>query len=106
MSGGSGGCSCGWTASCSGRQPRAHCRSSGARWSGTSMLSLGLDLSERPARAVVIDEAGQVVARGSGADGAEAVRAAQHTPPAVVAGVALFNEAGEAPAVAGIKVVT
>src|SRR5437773_11292997 len=106
MSGGSGGCSCGWTASCSGRQPRAHCRSGGARWSGTSTLSLGLDLSERPARAVVIDEAGEVVARGSGADGAEAVRAATHAHPPDAAGVALFNEAGEAPPLAGIKAVT
>ena len=35
------------------------------------MLSLGLDLSERPARAVVVDEAGEVLARGTGADGAD-----------------------------------
>ena len=69
------------------------------------MLSLGLDLSERPARAVVIDEAGEVVARGSGADAADALSAATHTPSPDVAGVALFNEA-EAPPVAGIKVVT
>ena len=44
------------------------------------MLSLGLDLSERPARAVVVDEAGEVLARGSGADGAEAVRDAARRP--------------------------
>ena len=69
------------------------------------MLSLGLDLSERPARAVVIDEAGEVVARGSGADAADALSAATHTPSPDVAGVALFNEA-EAPPVAGVKVVT
>ena len=70
------------------------------------MLSLGLDLSERPARAVVIDEAGEVVARGTGADGLEAVRAARHSQPPDVAGVALFNEAGDPPAVSGIKTVT
>ena len=68
------------------------------------MLSLGLDLSERPARAVVIDEAGEVVARGSGADGAEAVRAARHTRAPDVAGVALFNDAKEESEVGGVKV--
>jgi glucokinase len=69
------------------------------------MLSLGLDLSERPARAVVIDEIGEVVARGSGADGAEAVRAASHTRAPDVAGVALFPEAKDDPEVPGITVV-
>ena len=67
------------------------------------MLSLGLDLSERPARAVVIDEAGEVVARGSGADGAEAVRAAKHTRAPDVAGVALFTDAKDDLTVAGVK---
>ena len=49
----------GWIASCSADdRTRARCRSSGARWSGTSMLSLGLDLhpERRRVRAVVIDE--------------------------------------------------
>ncbi len=40
------------------------------------MLSLGVDLSARPARAVIADERGEVVSRGSGANGAAAVRAA------------------------------
>ena len=70
------------------------------------MLSLGLDLSERPARAVVIDEAGEVVARGTGADAAEAVRAAVHTRASDVAGVAMFSDAKDDPAVAGVKAVT
>ena len=69
------------------------------------MLSLGLDLSERPARAVVIDEIGEVVARGSGTDAAEAVRAARHTPAPAVAGVALFDT-GEVPSIPGLTEVT
>jgi glucokinase len=70
------------------------------------MLSLGLDLSERPARAVVIDEAGEVVARGTGADGPDAVLAATPAKSPDVAGVALFSDAGPAPAVAGVATVT
>jgi glucokinase len=70
------------------------------------MLSLGLDLSERPARAVVVDEAGEVLARGSGADGAEAIRQATHVRAPEIAGVALFNDSKDTPAVAGIEVVT
>jgi glucokinase len=70
------------------------------------MLSLGLDLSERPARAVVIDEAGAVLARSTGADGAEAVRHATHVRAPEVAGVAMFNDSRDSPAVAGLQVVT
>src|SRR6266566_1036235 len=81
-------------------------RSSGRTRTGASMLSPRVDLSEPPAPAVVIDEAGEVVARGSGADGAEAVGAARHRHPPDVAGVALFNETGDVPAVAGINAVT
>jgi glucokinase len=40
------------------------------------MLSLGVDLSQRPARAVVVDDRGGVIGRGSAAGGAAAVRAA------------------------------
>jgi predicted NBD/HSP70 family sugar kinase len=40
------------------------------------MLSLGVDLSERPARAVVVNDRGEVIARGSAATGGAAVRAA------------------------------
>lgn len=69
------------------------------------MLSLGLDLSERPARAVVIDESGEVVARGSGADGAEAVRAATQARGSDVAGFASFNDKDD-PEVAGVTTIT
>ena len=66
------------------------------------MLSLGLDLSERPARAVVVDEQGTVVARGSADSADDAVRAvsAGHAPD--VAGVAV-QDAGRKVAVAGVK---
>lgn len=70
------------------------------------MLSLGLDLSERPARAVVIDADGTVLARGTGADGAEAVRNATHDPNPSVAGVAMFNDTKDSARVAGITQVT
>jgi glucokinase len=40
------------------------------------MLSLGIDLSERPARAVIVNDRGEVIARGSAATGGAAVRAA------------------------------
>ena len=47
------------------------------------MLSLGVDLSARPARAVVVDDRGGVIARATGASGAAAVRTAagKHTIP-------------------------
>src|SRR5918993_1458418 len=51
---------------------RARSPSSGARWSGTSMLSLGVDLSTRPARAVVVDGRGAVLGRGTAAAAAAA----------------------------------
>ncbi len=70
------------------------------------MLSLGLDLSELPARAVVVDDTGEVLARGSGADGAEAVRNVTHVRAPEIAGVATFKESKASVAVAGIKVVT
>lgn len=70
------------------------------------MLSLGLDLSERPARAVVIDEGGEVLARGSGADGAQAIRQAKHAPAPGIAGVAIFDGSKDSPAVKGITAVT
>jgi glucokinase len=69
------------------------------------MLSLGLDLSERPARAVVIDEAGAVLARGDGADGAEAVRGAVAARRPEVAGVAIFDGSKESPDVADMTAV-
>ncbi len=79
--------------------PRAgrarRCRSNGARWSGTSMLSLGLDLSERPARAVSRRRRRRVLARGRGADGAEAVRAVLSAATPEVAGVAAIRPEGQ-----------
>jgi glucokinase len=70
------------------------------------MLSLGLDLSERPVRAVVVDEDGQVLARSNGADAAEATRNATHVRAPDIAGVAIFGDSKDSVEVAGIKVVT
>src|SRR5258708_37783931 len=70
------------------------------------MLSLGLDLSERPVRAVVVDEAGEVLARGNGADAAEATRHATHVRAPDIAGVAIFGDSKDGVEVAGITVVT
>ena len=70
------------------------------------MLSLGLDLSVSPVRAVLVNDEGAVLASASGADGAEAVRNATHVGGPDVAGAAIFNDAGQTPAVAGVRVVT
>lgn len=69
------------------------------------MLSLGLDLSERPARAVIVDAQGHVMARGSGADGADAVRAVLLVATPDVAGLAAIDPK-DTVAVKGVKVVT
>lgn len=69
------------------------------------MLSLGLDLSERPARAVIVDAQGQVLARGGGADGAEAVRAVLSAATPEVAGLAAIDPKDTA-AVTGVTRVT
>lgn len=69
------------------------------------MLSLGLDLSESPARAVVVDAQGNVLARGSGADSAEAVRAVLSAATPQVAGLAALDPKQKA-AVKGVKTVT
>jgi glucokinase len=63
------------------------------------MLSLGLDLSERTARAVVIDDAGTVLGRGAG-DPGDAVRQALSGHSADAAGLATF--ADRTPDVAGL----
>ena len=53
------------------------------------MNSLGLDLSERgTARAVIVDAAGGVGARATGADASDAVHHATHARPAEIAGIA------------------
>lgn len=69
------------------------------------MLSLGLDLSERPARAVIVDAQGQVIARGSGTGGADAVRAVLATATPDVAGLAAIDPKDKV-SVKGVKVVT
>lgn len=69
------------------------------------MLSLGLDLSERPARAVVVDAQGHVLARGSGAGSAEAIRAVLAVATPQVAGLAALDPKEKA-AVKGVKAVT
>jgi glucokinase len=71
------------------------------------MLSLGLDLSAQPARAVVVDERGQVVARATGATGSQAARAAAKGQSPGVAGSAHVNR-GETDkiSVPGLKSIT
>lgn len=66
------------------------------------MLSLGVDLSEHPARAVMVDDRGQVLARGSADSGAAAVRAAAAGHKADVACIA-GSDAADAIAVPGVK---
>jgi glucokinase len=70
------------------------------------MLSLGLDLSERPVRAVVVQESGAILARATGADAAEAVRHATQIRAPQVAGVAMFNDGKDGPVLPGLDVVT
>ena len=69
------------------------------------MLSLGLDLSESPARAVVVDAQGHVLARGSGAGSDEAVRAVLSAATPQVAGLAALD-ARQKVAVKGVKDIT
>ena len=69
------------------------------------MLSLGVDLSQRPARAVVVDERGSVVARGRGATAGAAVRAAAGSRKVNRAGIAAA-ETADAIVVPGISRVT
>ena len=70
------------------------------------MLSLGLDLSELPARAVLVNNEGAVLASASGADAAEAARHATHLRAPDVAGAAMFNDGRDTPALAGIPAVS
>ena len=65
------------------------------------MLSLGVDLSERPARAVVVNDRGEVIARGTGATPGAAVRAAAGKHKIDRAGVAAMD-AAEKVAVPGV----
>lgn len=69
------------------------------------MLSLGVDLSQRPARAVVVDDRGGVIGRGSAASGGAAVRAAAAKQKVDRAGVAAAD-AAEKLSVPGLSRVT
>jgi len=55
------------------------------------MLSLGLDLSERPVRAVVVSDSGEVVGRATGDNAEEAVRAAASGHAIEVGGIAVLD---------------
>lgn len=68
------------------------------------MLSLGLDLSERPARAVVVDEKGTVLARGSGDPADAAVKAAAGAGQPDRAGIAA--DASDETTIAGVVSIT
>jgi glucokinase len=70
------------------------------------MLSLGLDLSGLPARAVLVNDEGAVLASASGADAAEAARSATHLRAPDVAGAAMFSDGRDTPALAGIRAVS
>ena len=70
------------------------------------MLSLGLDLSERPVRGIVAQEGGEILARVTGVDAAEAVRHATQVRAPQIAGVAMFNDGKDDPVLAGIGAVT
>jgi glucokinase len=68
------------------------------------MLSLGLDLTERPARAVVIDDGGRILARATGDTAADAMRTLKKSHPTERAGVASPDPEHAAP-VPGLKTV-
>jgi glucokinase len=68
------------------------------------MLSLGVDLSERPARAVVVDDRGTVLGRASADDMDQAVRDAMSGHAPNVAGVAVHD--ARQVGVPGVKTVT
>ena len=66
------------------------------------MHSLGVDRSERPARAVVVDEQGKVLARASADTGAAPARAATTGRAADSTGFAAYD-GGEVLAVPGVE---
>jgi predicted NBD/HSP70 family sugar kinase len=68
------------------------------------MLTLGIDLSQRPVRAALVDESGRIVASGTGADAAQAASEVARGGAADAAGVALPD--GAAPSLPGISRVT
>lgn len=71
------------------------------------MLSLGLDLSVQPARAVVVDERGQVISRATGPTGSQAARAAaKGQSPALAAAAHIDRGEGDKISVPGVKTIT
>ena len=60
------------------------------------MLSLGLDLSDTPVRAAVVNERGEIVARGVGADAGDAARAARGASPEAAGVASADGRAGAA----------
>src|SRR3954469_1840717 len=69
------------------------------------MLSLGLDLSERLARAVLVDDRGQVMGRGSGATGTQAAKVAAKGQAPGAAG-ATQGDPGDKITIPGVKSIT
>jgi glucokinase len=65
------------------------------------MLTLGLDLSDRPVRAAVVNDRGEIVGRGTGADAADAARQASPGAAPEAAGLASADGRGDAP-IAGV----
>jgi glucokinase len=71
------------------------------------MLSLGLDLSVQPARAVVVDDRGQVMARGTGTTGSQAAKAAaKGQSPAVAGSAHVDRNDGDKISIPGVKSIT
>lgn len=57
------------------------------------MLSLGLDLSTRPVRAVLVEASGEVLVRATGADAADAIRQTAHSRAPQAIGAAANDDA-------------
>ena len=70
------------------------------------MLSLGLDLSQEPARAVIVNDSGEVMARGAGAGAATAVKAVLQDGQPERAGVAANADRKDTTKIPGITAVT
>jgi glucokinase len=70
------------------------------------MLSLGVDLSERPVLAVVVNERGDVIERGSAASAAAVVSATAGPHAVERMGVATAADVDDAPGVPGVSQVT
>ena len=71
------------------------------------MLSLGLDLSVQPARAILVDDGGQVIASATGTTGSQAARAAAKGQSPGAAGVAHIDRGEDARiSIPGVKSIT